>query len=85
MSSTTVKESESVASASVSVSPQDFEGQIKSLVNEISSLNRRNIELETECKRLHKRLNNWVQQMTASDNTIRELQSRESDLMVSLT
>jgi predicted nuclease with TOPRIM domain len=62
---------------------QDFEGRIRSLTNEISNLNRRNIELETECKRLQKRVNNWMTQMNSSDNTIRELQSRESDLIVS--
>lgn len=63
---------------------QDFEGQIRALTNEISHLNRRNIELETECKRLQKRINNWIQQLGSSDNTIKELQSRESDLMASL-
>ncbi len=62
---------------------QDFEGRIRSLTNEISNLNRRNIELETECKRLQKRVNNWMTQMNATENTIRELQSRESDLIVS--
>ncbi|CAG2111158.1 unnamed protein product [Medioppia subpectinata] len=64
--------------------PPDFEGRIKSLTGEISFLNRRNIELETDCKRLQKRVHNWVQQMSASDNTIRELQSRESDLTANL-
>ncbi|CAG2181381.1 unnamed protein product, partial [Oppiella nova] len=63
---------------------EDFEGRIKSLTTEISSLNRRNIELETDCKRLQKRVANWVNQLSASDNTIRELQSRESDLTANL-
>ncbi|CAG2183255.1 unnamed protein product, partial [Oppiella nova] len=45
--------------SSVRASPsthEDFEGRIKSLTTEISSLNRRNIELETDCKRLQKRV-----------------------------
>lgn len=62
----------------------DYQGKIKSLSLEIASLNRRNIELETECKRLQKRITNWQSQLTSSDQTIRELEARENDLRQSL-
>ncbi|CAG2184067.1 unnamed protein product, partial [Oppiella nova] len=48
--------SESSVRAASPSTHEDFEGRIKSLTTEISSLNRRNIELETDCKRLQKRV-----------------------------
>lgn len=54
--------------------------QVKSLTREITQLTKRNVDLETDCKRLQKRLDNWQSQIVSSDNALRELQSRESDL-----
>ncbi|RWS01026.1 Golgin subfamily A member 5-like protein [Dinothrombium tinctorium] len=54
--------------------------EIVSLKKELAKLTKRNVELETECKRLKKRLENWKNQIGSSDAALRELQSRESDL-----
>lgn len=53
---------------------------ISSLGKEISTLNRRNIECETELKRMNKRLENWQNQLSSSGSALRELQMRELDL-----
>lgn len=53
---------------------------ISSLGKEISALNRRNVECETELKRMTKRLENWQNQLSSSGSAVRELQMREMDL-----
>ncbi|KAI1287714.1 Golgin subfamily A member 5 [Halotydeus destructor] len=58
--------------------------EIKSLTKEISLLTKRNIDSDTELKRLNRRLENWQSQLNASDAALRELQSRESDLAAQL-
>ncbi|RWS28854.1 Golgin subfamily A member 5-like protein [Leptotrombidium deliense] len=63
---------------------RDQNETLLSLKKEISVLTKRNVELETEYKRIKKRLDNWKNQVVASDAALRELQSRESDLKAAI-
>lgn len=52
---------------------------IHSLEKEVSSLTKKNIDYETEIKRLNKRIENWQSQLSNTDAVMRDFQAREAD------
>ena len=52
---------------------------IASLEKEVSNLTKRNVDYETEVKKLKKRIDHWKSQLSNSDSMMKEFQSREND------
>lgn len=61
-----------------------YQETIKSMSQEIAALTKRNVETETDLKRLNRRLENWQSQLSSSDTALRELQSKEVDLKAAI-